>query len=465
MSDHRHIEERLPPHSKIAEKAVLGAVLRDKQCLSDLVLLLRKDDFYLGAHQRIWDVYLALDRANTPIDMTTVADKLKDDAGIAEIGGYQYLFELWDDAPTVSAVDYHANIVKHMAIRREIIHAANAMVRNAFAPAEDSSAVIEDAERRLFEISQRRYTANNIIAMPEAVTKALEELDRRSGCHRDGEVDDALQTGWVDLDHLLVGFRRSELIVVAARPSVGKTLFALNIVGHVARQGHSVFFASLEQRDTELVHRMMSRTAKVDSYRIRKGSLEDDDAQRIMDAADNLRQQRIFIDDCGAQSAARIVSNARRLHAKHGLDLVVVDYLQIMEPEDPREMETRQVGKNAWRLAQLAKELNVPVILLAQLNRDVEKRADSKPKLADLRGSGNIEEHAYTVLLLHKTEPPSDTRENDILDVIVAKQRNGPRGEVPLLHRKRFMDIVNFQPESDFRSHEPRSNGYVTTNN
>jgi len=465
MSDHRHIEERLPPNSRIAEKAVLGCVLRDKSVLNDLTLILRSDDFYLGAHQKIWSAFIALDRDGSPIDMASLADRLKADAIVEEIGGYSYILELWEDAPTTSAAEYHANIVKHMAIRREIIHAAKAMVKNAFTPGEDASGVIEDAERRLFDISQRRYSANNIIDMPKAVDAALEILDRRSGRHPGGEIEECIETGWIDLDRLLVGFQKSELVVVAARPGMCKTLFALRVICHAANEGRAVFFASLEQRNTELVHRMLARDAQVDSHHIRRGDLNDDESKRILDTADELRTKRIFFDDCGTQSAARIVSNARRLHAKHGLDLVVVDYLQIMEPEDHRDMETRQVGKNAWRMAQLAKELNVPVLLLCQLNRDLEKRADARPKLADLRGSGNIEEHAYTVLLLHKPEPVSELRENDILEVIVAKQKNGQKADVPLLHRKRYMDIVNYQPESDFRSHERKArNGYSTTN-
>lgn len=439
----QHEPDRLPPNSREAEKAVLGSVLRYPSNFGEVAAILRKADFYLFAHQKVWEAFAWLDDNNQPIDPVTVADRLNAVKGIEDIGGHKYLVELWDSAPTPGGGEYYAGIVREASIKRELIHVANEIAKGAFAAGTQSKDLVSEAEHMIFQIAQRTYVTGQVVAMPDAVRETLEMLDRRSGKGPDGEVEESIMSGWTDLDALTGGFHKGELVVIAARPSVGKTLFAMNLAANIAAKGSHVYFASLEQGRTELVSRWLCRRASINSTAMRKARFHGDDMSRLMDAADYLRGWGVYFDDAGGQTAGRIVANARRTHAKHGLDLIVVDYLQLMEFEQQWGTTTELIGANARRLKNLARELKVPLVLLSQVNRDAEKTG-RRPRMSDLRSSGEIEQHADTVIILHKPQPPDDKRDNDLLDVIVEKQRNGPLGEVQLLHRKRFFDIANY---------------------
>jgi replicative DNA helicase len=447
MSQNQEQPDRESPNSQESERCVLGAVLRDNPLLYDLMPLLRTEDFYLFAHRIGWDAFLWLNKNNHPISLVTVADWLNDRKLVEDFGGYGYLAQLWDEAPTPGIALHYAQKIRSNAVRRDLINAAGKIAEGCYDKGIDTDHLIEDAERRLFNISQRCYSAGEVVTMEKVVMETLEVIDRRSGKHSSGKIEHGIMTGWKDLDQSTGGLRSQELVIVAARPSVGKTLFAMQLAGHAASEGKRVFFASLEQGRTELVLRMICRRAQIDSYHMRKGHFSTEDVGRTLDAADALKPYLIYFDDTGRQSSSRIISNARRLHMQHGLDLVVVDYLQIMESEERNAKRYEQVGLNALRMRQLGKELNIPVILLSQLSRALELRTNRTPQLSDLKESGDIEQHADTVLMLHKPEPDDSTRQSDLLEIHIKKQRNGPLGEVTLLHRKRYFDICNYQPD------------------
>lgn len=435
-------DKPLPPHDKEAEMAVIGCGLRSPARIDVLADIVRWQDFYSQAHQWLWRILVELRQAGKQIDAVLVFAELKRREHIDDVG-HAYLAELWQAAAVGG--ENHAEIVRKCAIRRNLIDAARAIEREAEKPTGDTDYILDQAERQLSLVFQRRYGGNELVDMAEVMRASLEDLDQRSGKHPNPKP--ALPSPWSDLDEITTGFHKSELIILAARPSIGKTVVAANIIAHLAEQGKRVFFATLEQGRNEIGQRLLSKWADVGSYKLRKARFDDVEAQRIHQAAEELSGWPLILDDNSRQSAARILSSARRVQAKGGLDLVVIDYLQLMEGEGGRQGDNEIIGRNTMRMKQLAREFDIPVILLAQLNRQLENRKDPRPRLADLRGSGEIEQHADTVLMLHKPQAPDKNRDEDTLEVFVQKQRNGPLGEVILTHRKRFFDVVSFIPK------------------
>jgi len=443
MASDREVADRLPPQNRDAERSVLGSMLRDNAVIGDVVQIIhRAETFYTDGHQKIFDGITKLYDKGKPVDLVLLADHLKEQKHLEDIGGYTYLAELWDAAPTAANAEYYARIVRDKAIVRNLIHAGNEVLRDAYDQSMPADELLESAERKILDIAQMGITGQTF-TLEAALNEAYARIDARH--ERGHESISGLETGFTDLDNITAGLQNSELVVIAARPSAGKTAFSLNLVRHVGVEvGHPVFFVSLEQSRIELAERLLCCQAKVDSHKLRVGKLGGDDMQRLIDAGNELSKAKIFIDDTPGQGMLRIAANARRLKLRHKIRLVVVDYLQLIEPDNRRDSRQEQVAQLSRRLKFLARELQIPVVALAQVNRSSEDRQDHKPRLADLRESGAIEQDADTVMLLHRPEMYEPGQHEGTTEIIIAKQRNGPTGEITLTYLKQFMRFENF---------------------
>ncbi len=438
---------RLPPQNLEAERSVLGSILRDNAVFDDVVQILRTANFYTDAHQKIFDACQKLRDRGDPIDLVTLAEYLKEQKQIEDIGGYAYLTVLWDAAPTAANAVYYARIVRDKGLVRNLIHASTEILRDAYDQAAPANEMLESAERKIFDIAQMGVTGQ-YISLKDALDEAYRRIDMRA--HRGPTSVSGVPTGYVDLDEKTAGLQNSELIIIAARPSVGKTALGLNLARNmIVQEQKTVFFVSLEQSRIELVERLLCSQGKVDSFHLRKGHLDAGAMSRLIEAGDQLSQGKLFIDDSPAQGLLRIAANARRLKMRHGLDIVFIDYLQLIEPDNKRDSRQEQVAAVSRRLKFLAKELEIPVVALAQVNRSSEDRQDHKPRLSDLRESGSIEQDADTVMLLHRPDAEPG-QQGETIDVIIAKQRNGPTDTVTLTFLKPFMRFENFAVEPPF---------------
>jgi replicative DNA helicase len=440
--------DRLPPHSREAERCVLGSMLRDNGVIGDVLQVIRADNFYADAHQKIFSAIVGLWDQSRPADLVMLAEILKEQKHIDDIGGYAYLGELWDAAPTAANAEHYARVVRDKAIVRHLIHAGTEVLRDAYdqsMPAED---LLEAAERKILDIAEMGITGQTY-TLDQAIKEAYDRIDIRQ--QRGQTSISGLATGFIDLDDKTAGLQNSELIILAARPSVGKTALALNIARHVAvEEEHPVFFVSLEQSRIELAERLLCSQARVDSHLIRKGNLGAQNMQKLIEAGGILRSAKLFIDDTPGQGMLRVAANARRLKLREHIRLVIIDYLQLIEPDNRRENRQEQVASISRRLKFLARELQIPVLALAQVNRSSEDRQGHKPRLADLRESGSIEQDADTVMLMHRPELYEPGQHEGVVEVSIAKQRNGPTGEVSLTYLKQFMRFENFAVEAVF---------------
>ncbi len=449
MSQDQGGPDRLPPQNREAERSVLGSMLRDNGVIGDVIQILRTESFYSDAHQKIYDAMTTgLHDKGHPVDLVTLANVLQQRGQIDDIGGYAYLAELWDAAPTAANAEYYARIVRDKALVRHLIHAGTEILRDAYDQVQPADELLEGAERKILDIAQMGVTGQTF-TLEEALRQAYDRIDSRH--QQDEFAISGIPTGFVDLDDKTAGLQNSELIILAARPSVGKTAFSLNIVRHIVVDGgHPVFFVSLEQSRIELAERLLCCQARVGSHRLRKGTLSADEMQKLIEAGGTLRQAKLFIDDTPGQGMLRIAANARRLKLRHHIKLVVIDYLQLIEPDNRRDPRQEQVAQISRRLKFLARELQIPVMALAQVNRSSEDRQDHRPRLADLRESGSIEQDADTVMMLHRPELYEPGQHEGIIEVIIAKQRNGPTGEITLTYLKQYMRYENFAVASPF---------------
>jgi replicative DNA helicase len=440
-------QDRLPPHNREAERSILGSMLRDNNVIPEIVNRVRAEDFYVFGHQKIFEgiATLAVEQGKAA-DYITLGDWLKEKQHLEDAGGHAYLVDLWDAAPgSAGNARHYADIVRQKAIIRNLIHACTELSQQAFEQALPANELLDAAERRIFEIAEMGITGDTK-TLHEAIQEAYVRLDQRK---QRGDIEySGIPTGYVDLDSLTAGLQNSELIIVAARPSVGKTSFALNVVRHVAvDEQHPVLFVSLEQARVELAERLLCCQAKVDSHRLRKGHVNNEERDKLFEAGDLLSRTKLFIDDTPGQNMLRIAANARRLKLRHGLRMVVIDYLQLIDPDNKRDNRQEQVSSISRRLKFLARELNVPVVALAQVNRSSEDRTDHRPRLSDLRESGALEQDADTVVMLHRPDYHEAGLNEGIVEVIVAKQRNGPTGDVTLMFVKQYMRFENFAVE------------------
>lgn len=439
---------RVPPHSLEAERCVLGSMLRDSRVIPEVQLVLRpehtNENFYGDAHRRIYQAINKLHVKTQSVDLVVLSNELHSTGEIKDVGGYQYLAQIYDETPTAANAKYYAQIVRDKAIIRYLIYTGTDIARDAADQVAPATELLEGAERKIMGIAEWGV-AGETITLGEAIHEAYDRMEARSKREGMGDVS-GLPSGYVDLDNITAGLQDSELIIVAARPSVGKTAITLNFMRNIAVDyDFPVFFASLEQSRIELAERLLCCEAKVDSQKLRKGILSTDEQRLISDAGARLSQAKIFIDDSPGQNMIRIAANARRLWLKHQIKLVVIDYLQLVEPDNRRDSRQEQVAAISRRLKFLAKELKIPVIACAQLNRGVENRTEAEPRLADLRESGSIEQDADTVMLLHRPKDPQTGLDAEgILEVIIAKQRNGPTGKITLAHIKQHMRFANY---------------------
>jgi replicative DNA helicase len=362
-------------------------MLRDNGVIGDVMQLLRVDNFYQDAHQKIFQGIVSLYDKGHPIDLVLLANWLREQKYLDDIGGPSYLAELWETVATAANAEYYARIVRDRSIVRNLIHASTEILRDAYDQAQPADEMLEAAERKILDVAQMGITGQTM-TLEQALAEAYDRIDQR---HTGSEslTISGLPTGYVDLDEITAGLQNSELIIIAARPSVGKTSFALNLIRNiVVRDPASVFFVSLEQSRIELAERLLCCQARVDSHRLRKGHLSAEDMQKLIEAGGVLRNTKLFIDDSPGQGMLRIAANARRLKLRHDIRLVCIDYLQLIEPDNRRDPRQEQVAQISRRLKFLARELHIPVIALAQVNRSSEDRQDHRPRLADLRESG-----------------------------------------------------------------------------
>ena len=391
---------------------------------------LRVEDFYSAAHQRIFEAMANIRTAGQAVDLVTLSEELERRGFLDMVGGAVYLTELMAFVPTAANVSYYAKIVEERSVQRSLVHAGNEMIRDGMNDDKDVDESLNLAEKRIYDISMRK-TEDSIAPIRDIVPDALNEIGDLMA--RQGKLT-GVATGFRDLDRMTNGLQKSDLIIVAARPAMGKSAFALNIAQYAAlHDNRSVVYFSLEMGKEQLVMRMLCTEASVDSQRIKEGLLTDEEMSRLMDAAEPMQRSKISIDDGGNATVASIRSKCRRLKAKQGLDLVIVDYMQLMSgtgmgnrKSDSRQQEVSDMTR-AMKL--LARELDVPIMLLAQLNRGPETRQDHKPMIADLRESGSIEQDADMVILLYRPQVYDSSLDNTS-EIIIAKHRHGPTGDV-----------------------------------
>jgi replicative DNA helicase len=439
--------DRLPPQNLDAERSTLGSMLRDNYVIDVVAQLITAESFYLDAHRKIFQAILDLrNKGGQPVDLVILAEELIKRGQLEDVGRAAYLAELWDAAPTAANAEYYAKIVRDKAIVRSLIHAGTEILRDAYEQNQPAEELLESAERKVLDVAQMGVTGQTI-TLQEAITETYRRIDDRASGKKAG----GLSTGFIDLNEITAGLHDGELIIIAARPSVGKTSFALSITRNViVDEQEPVFFVSLEQSRIELAERLLCSQARVDSHRLRKGMLSSDDMDRLIEAGGVLRNGKLFLDDSPVQSMLRIAANARRLKLRHGIKLLVVDYLQLIEPDNRRDSRQEQVAQISRRLKALAKELQIPLVALAQVNRSSEDRQDHRPRLADLRESGSIEQDADTVMLLHRPDRYEPGQHEGITEVIIGKQRNGPTGEITLAYLKQYMRYEDYAPGTPF---------------
>ena len=447
MERHPDLLTKVPPQSTEVEQGVLGAILLDQDALIRVLDILQDQDFYQDAHRWIFRVMVDLFEDNAPIDVLTVSERLKKQERLDNIGGAAYLAELTEMIPTSAHVLHHAHIVREKSILRALIQSATTIVTESYEAAGDVDLVLDRAEQIIFEISQRRTAAgfSNINTILKGSFKRIEQLYERK------ELVTGVATGFTDFDRRTSGLQPSDLIIIAGRPGMGKTSFALNIAQHVGTMaGRPVAVFSLEMSKEQLVTRMLCAQARVDSNNLRTGYLRRDDWPLLTKAAGELSEARIYIDDTPAQTSLDVRTKARRLKAELGdLALIVVDYLQLMQGRARSENRQQEISEITRALKGLAKELDVPVIGLSQLSRAVEQRRPPRPQLSDLRESGAIEQDADVVALIYRDDVyDEDSNDKGVAEIIIAKQRNGPTGVVRLSFQGQYTRFGNLADDN-----------------
>ncbi|HGH0851155.1 TPA: replicative DNA helicase [Staphylococcus pseudintermedius] len=447
-------EHNRMPHSHEAEQSVLGAIFLDPELMSSTQEILLPESFYRGVHQHIFRAMMDLNEDGKDIDIVTVLDRLTQEGVVNEAGGPQYLAEITSNVPTTRNIQYYTDVVFKNAVKRKLIHTADSIANDGYNDELDLDTVLNDAERRILELSSTRESDGfkDIRDVLGQVYDNAEQLDQNSG------QTPGIPTGYRDLDQMTAGFNRNDLIILAARPSVGKTAFALNIAQKVAthEDQYTVGIFSLEMGADQLATRMICSSGNVDSNRLRTGTMTEEDWNRFTVAVGKLSRTKIFIDDTPGVRITDIRSKCRRLKQEHGLDMIVIDYLQLIQGSGSRASDNRQqeVSEISRMLKAIARELECPVIALSQLSRGVEQRQDKRPMMSDIRESGSIEQDADIVAFLYRDDyynrgdgddddddggfEPQTNDENGEIEIIIAKQRNGPTGTVKLHFMKQY---------------------------
>ena len=422
---------RIPPHSVESEQSILGSILLDKDAIITVSETIRPSDFYKEAHKIIYECMLKLSNKNEPIDLITLTEELKKQGHLDEVGGISYITSLSTIVPTTSNVKYYADIVKEKSVLRQLIKASNDIINLGYENSVKVEEVLERAEKRIFDISQEK-ASDDFKSINEVLVDAYDMIEKLYTNKSDVT---GITTGFKDLNKKINGLQRTDLILIAARPAMGKTAFSLNLVQNAALKGDaSVAVFSLEMSKDQLVQRMLAAQSHVELKKIKTGTLDENDWPRIIDAMAVLSNASIHIDDTPGIKISELRSKCRKLKIEKGLDLILIDYLQLMEGEGNNESRQQEIAKISRSLKIIAKELNCPVVALSQLSRAPEQRADHRPMLSDLRESGSIEQDADIVMFLYRDEyyhPDSESK--NIGEVLIAKNRHGETGSVELV--------------------------------
>ncbi|SLM86264.1 replicative DNA helicase [Vagococcus fluvialis] len=448
-------QDRIPPQSVEAEQAVLGSVFLDSDSIVEAMEYIEAKDFYRRGHQTIFQIMIDLNNRNEAIDAITVKEQLEQKKMIEDIGGVSYLSELTLSVPTAANVGYYAKIVEQKSLLRNLIQTATDIVTSGFEQDEDVESILDDAERKILEVSEKR-NRSGFLAIADVLGDSINQIEKLS---QQGEAITGLPTGYHALDKMTAGLQAEELIILAARPAVGKTAFALNIAQNVGtKTDESVAIFSLEMSAESLVNRMLCSEGLVEASHLKTGQLSDEEWDNIIVAMGSLSKANIFIDDTPGIKISEIRAKCRKLAQEQGdLGLILIDYLQLIEGTG-RENRQQEVSEISRQLKKLAKELHVPVIALSQLSRGVEQRQDKRPVLSDIRESGSIEQDADIVAFLYRDdyyrsedgedEEPPET--NNVIEVIIEKNRSGARGTVELLFIKEYNKFSSLSPREEF---------------
>ncbi len=435
------VAQRLPPQNIEAEQSVLGSMLIDKEAQLEAAELLSPNDFYKDSHKQVFQAIVTLSNRGEPVDLVTVCDELDNQKLLERVGGAAYLASVANMTPTAAHVRHYANIVREKALLRNMIRAATEIVGKSYEYVSDVEEYLDEAEQLIFEVARSRES-KSFVSLEEALNETMEKLEKLYT--RKGGVT-GIPSGYSDLDNLTSGFQDSDLVIIAARPSMGKTTLGLNIAQHIAlEENKPVAFFSLEMSKEQLAQRMLCSYVEVDSQRLRRGYLSSEDWPRLTQALGPLSRAPLYIDDTAAISVMEMRAKARRLRMEKGLSAIFVDYLQLMRGHEKVENRQQEISSISRSLKALAKELDCPVIALSQLSRAVEQRTDKRPILSDLLESGGIEANADLVMFIYRDEYYNeDSEQKNITEVIISKQRNGPTGKVELLFKDRFNKFVN----------------------
>lgn len=438
---------KVPPQNLDAEKGVLGSIMLLNEAVDDVSEIIKTDHFYSDAHQKIFAAVRGLyDNNIRAIDSVTLANELDRKNELDDVGGVAYLAEILEAVPHAAHAKYYANIVREKWIQRTLISSCTEILAESYELKTDIDELLQGAERRIFSIVESEDASGNLF-IGDILMEAFDRIEERM--NQAGDVS-GLSTGFTDFDSHTSGFQPTELIILAARPSMGKTALVCNIAEGIARnENKGVLLFSLEQSNAELVERFLAITARVNGHDLRSGNLSREQRDQLMEASDELSRMPIYIDDKPGRTMGQIAALARRLHRKSGLGIIIIDYLQLIEPEDKSAPREQQIAGISRRLKFLAKELRVPVVALAQLNRGVELREDKRPRLADLRESGSIEQDADMVMFLHRPDAYDPEDRPGEAEVVIAKHRSGPTGIIKLTWRKEFMRFDNYTPMAD----------------
>jgi len=441
---------KVPPNSMQAEQAVLGSLMMDNQTWDNVADLVVENDFYRRNHQLIFRVIEQLAEKQMPFDIVTLSDALRNMGELDSIGGIPYLSMLVEDTPTAANIVAYAEIVKDRSVLRQLIHVGTEISDSGFHPdGRDTAELLEHAERQVFKIAeQRQNNQSGFVSIKSLLAQTVEKIEKLYG--QEGSITGA-STGFTDFDELTSGLQSSDLVIVAGRPSMGKTTIAMNMAENVAlKSDKPVLVFSMEMPGDALTMRMMSSLGRIDQHKVRTGKLEDDDWPRLTSAISLLANTKLFIDDTPALSPTELRARARRVAREHGqLGLIVVDYLQLMQSPSSGDNRVQQISDISRGLKALAKEMNVPVVALSQLNRNLEQRPNKRPVMSDLRDSGAIEQDADLIVFVYRDEVYNpDSPDKGIAEMIIGKQRNGPLGTVRLTFLGQYTRFENFSGTS-----------------
>jgi len=439
---------KIPPHSIEAEQSVLGAMLLDREAIISASEIVRAEDFYKDTHKEIFEAMEELFEKGEPVDLITLEEQLKQRGTLEGVGGVEYLTDLSSSVPSIANVHHYAKIIQEKSLLRKLIKVCDQVADKSYESKEDVSEIIDQAEKGIFDLSYRR-SSRAFVPFKEVLISSFNKIEELYS--NKGKIT-GVPTGFIDIDNKTSGMQKSDLILVAARPSMGKTALALNITQYAALQaGASVAVFSLEMAKEQLVNRMICAEASIDSHKLRTGNLEEEDWPRLADAVARLSKAQIYIDDTPGITVPEMRSKARRLKLEKSLNLIVIDYLQLMQSNKRSESRQQEISEISRSLKALAREVDCPVLALSQLSRAPEMRSEHKPMLSDLRESGAIEQDADVVMFIYRDEYyHPDTEKKNIAEIIIAKQRNGPTGTVELVwmdkHTK-FVDMAKYREE------------------